>query len=81
MTFKEFVKELNGEGVEGELIKNSLYSLITSFIILGILYFIKLKNISNFMPKYGYYLVTVTKVGNTISAQLGSRALNSGTFF
>ena len=56
MSFKEFVKELNGNRVEGELIKTILYSLLTSFIVLGILYFLKLRHIENFMPKYGFYL-------------------------
>ncbi len=56
MSFKEFVKELNGNRVEGELIKTILYSLLTSFIILEILYFLKLRYIENFMPKYGFYL-------------------------
>src|SRR3989344_539489 len=56
MFLKEFVKELNGNRVEGELIKTILYSLLTSFIILEILYFLKLRYIENFMPKYGFYL-------------------------
>ncbi len=53
MSFKEFLKELNGNRAEGELIKSMIYSLITSFIILGILYF-KLGN--NFFTKYGYFV-------------------------
>lgn len=56
MSVKEFFKELNGNRVEGEIIKTFLYSLITSFVFLGILYFTLLKNIENFMPKYGFYL-------------------------
>lgn len=59
MTHKEFIKSLNGDGVEGELVKTAIYSLITSFVILGILYFIKLKNIQDFMPKYGFYIFFV----------------------
>ena len=60
MSFKEFLKELNGEGVEGEIIKTILYSLITSFAVLGILYLLIFKNIPDFLPKFGYYLFFVT---------------------
>jgi len=56
MTFKDFTKELNGSRVEGELVKTIFYSLITSFIVLGVLYFFKFKYIENFIPKYGFYL-------------------------
>lgn len=56
MTFKHFLKELNGNRVEGELIKIALYSLITSFILIGILYFFKFSEIPDFIPKYGFYL-------------------------
>mgnify|MGYP001588841237 FL=1 len=56
MSFKEFTKELNGSRVEGELIKTILYSLLTSFILLGILYYVKLKTISDFVPKYGFFI-------------------------
>ncbi|HLA23278.1 MAG TPA: hypothetical protein VJZ93_01950 [Candidatus Nanoarchaeia archaeon] len=56
MTFKNFVKELNGEGVEGELVKTIFISLTTSFFILGVLYMFKLRYIENFIPKYGFYL-------------------------
>ncbi len=57
MSFKAFTKELNSkERVEGELVKTVLYSLLTSFVILGILYYVKLKSIQDFIPKYGYFL-------------------------
>lgn len=56
MSFKEFKKELNGNRVEGELIKTVFYSLITSLILLGVLYYFKFRNIENFIPKYGFYL-------------------------
>ncbi len=56
MAVKEFIKSLNEDRVEGELIKTIIYSLITSFIILGILYYLKFKTIENFIPKYGTYL-------------------------
>jgi len=56
MTFSKFVKELNGDRVEGELIKTIFYSLITSLVILVLLYFTVLKNIPNFLSKYGFYI-------------------------
>lgn len=56
MSFKEFTKELNGNRVEGELIKTILYSLLTSFILLGILYYLKLRAIADFIPKYGFFI-------------------------
>ena len=56
MSFKEFKKELNGNRVEGELIKSIFYSLITSFVILGVLYYFKFKYIDNFIIEKGYFL-------------------------
>ncbi len=57
MAIKDFVKELNdSQSVEGELIKTIFYSLITSFIALGILYFFKFKNIDNFLSEKGFFL-------------------------
>ncbi|MDP1695757.1 MAG: hypothetical protein Q8L29_02500 [archaeon] len=56
MSFKQFIKELNGDKVEGELIKTILYSLLTSFILLGILYYFKFREIQNFIPKYGLFI-------------------------
>lgn len=46
----EFLKK------QDELIKTIFISLLTSFITLGLFYFIKLKFIENFIPKYGFYL-------------------------
>lgn len=57
MSFKQFLKELNGNGVEGELIKTVFYSLIVSIGFLAVIYFFKLKYIENFIPKYGYFLL------------------------
>lgn len=56
MTFKEFTKSLTGNEVEGELIKTIFISLLTSFLIIGIIYFIQLKEIESFASKYGFYL-------------------------
>jgi hypothetical protein len=56
MTLKEFHKALSGGGVEGELIKTVILSLVTSFITLGILYMTKLKTIEDFVPRYGFFI-------------------------
>ena len=60
MTFKEFRQALTKDGVEGELIKTIFVSLLTSIVLLGVLYFVKLKYIENFIPKYGFYLFFAT---------------------
>lgn len=57
MTFKQFIKELNGNRVEGELIKTVFYSLLTSFIFLVVIYYTKLMTIQNLVPKYGLFLL------------------------
>lgn len=56
MTFKNFIKSLNQNGVEGELLKTVFISLATSLLALAIFYFIRFKNIPDFVPKYGFYL-------------------------
>ena len=56
MSLKEFTRELNGRRVEGELIKTIFYSLLTSFIVLGILYFFIFRHMENFVSKFGIYL-------------------------
>ena len=53
MELKEFTNSLTKDG---ELIKTIFISLLTSFIILGIFYFTKLRFIENFSSKYGFYL-------------------------
>jgi len=56
MSFSKFMKSLNGEGVEGELIKTVFFSLVTSFLFLGILYYTKFQYIENFTSKFSIYL-------------------------
>ena len=52
---KEFIHALTKDG-EGELLKTIFTSLLISFITFGIFYFIKLRYIEDFAPKYGLYL-------------------------
>ncbi len=54
--FKDFMKALGNEEIEGELLKTVFVSLATSFLILAILYFLKFRYITDFIPKYGFYL-------------------------
>jgi len=56
MSFKEFVRSLKSNEVEGELIKTIFVSLATSLIVLGILYIFRLRYIPDFIPKYGLYI-------------------------
>jgi heme/copper-type cytochrome/quinol oxidase subunit 4 len=56
MSFKEFVKELNGSKAEGEIAKTIFVSLVVSFVVLALLYFFRLRYIEDFIPKYGFYL-------------------------
>src|SRR3989338_135824 len=46
MSFKQFMNELNGNRVEGQLLQTVLYSLISSFIVLGIFYFMFLREMN-----------------------------------
>ena len=56
MGFSEFVSLLSKGEVESELPKTIFVSLASSLGILAIIYFINLKNIANFFPKYGFFL-------------------------
>ncbi|MDO8508648.1 MAG: hypothetical protein Q7S27_03100 [Nanoarchaeota archaeon] len=56
MSFKQFIKALNEKSTEGDLIKTIAYSIFTSALTIAILYFLILKNIESFIPKYGFNL-------------------------
>lgn len=56
MSFKNFVRELNGKRVEGELVRTVFYSLLSSLLIFFLFYFVYLKNIENLTAKYGLVL-------------------------
>ena len=56
MSFKEFTKELSGSRIEGELVKAGFYSLITSFIVIGLFYFLGILN-QSLIGKYGQVLL------------------------
>jgi hypothetical protein len=56
MTFKEFTKELNGSRIEGELVKTGFYSLLTSFIVIGLFYAVNIVN-TKVIGKYGLVLL------------------------
>lgn len=56
MSVKEFKRALNGKGVEGELLKTVVLSLVTSFLTLAVIYYVRLRTIEDFIPKYGFFL-------------------------
>ena len=56
MSFKEFVKELNGSRAEGEIVKTVFTSLVVSFLTLAVMYFVFLKDVEDFVPSYGLFL-------------------------
>jgi len=56
MSLKNFIKELKGNRVEGELLKTIFYSLLTSFATLGLLYLIMPDIIESSIPKYGFFI-------------------------
>ena len=56
MSLKNFISSLVNDKAEGDLVKTIFISLATSFVVLAGLYFLKLKDIENFIPKYGFYL-------------------------
>ena len=54
---KSFFKEVrNGKGVEGKIIPNVFASLVTSFLVLALLYFAKFRFIDGFLSNYGFFL-------------------------
>jgi len=56
MSVRNFIKELNNDKVEGELVKTIFISLVASFVVLAILYFVRLRYVTDFIPKYGFFL-------------------------
>jgi hypothetical protein len=70
MPFREFVKELSGKRIEGQLLKTVAISLLSSLIVVGVLYFVSLKNIDNFVPKYGLALFILIIVSSLLLAAL-----------
>ncbi|MBI2507631.1 hypothetical protein HYV89_01630 [Candidatus Woesearchaeota archaeon] len=57
MSLKEFFKEINkNERVEGEMIKTIFYSLATSLIFLGVLYFFEFRFREGFVTAQGFFL-------------------------
>ena len=58
MSFKDFTKELSGNRIEGELVKTGFYSLLTSFIVIGLFYSIGILN-NQLIGKYGQVLLLI----------------------
>lgn len=56
MSIKQFVKELDGKHIEGKLLLTMFISLVASLLASATIYFLFLKNIENFFPKYGIFV-------------------------
>jgi hypothetical protein len=56
MSFREFTKALRHNDVESNLLKTTFLSLLTSFVLLFFIYYVKLRHVTNFLPKYGFFL-------------------------
>ena len=56
MTFKEFIKSLGGDSAEGELIATLFYSIVTSVLFLGAVYYFFAYSIEGFLSKFGIVL-------------------------
>lgn len=56
MSLKEFTRALGNGEAEGKLVKTIFVSLLTSFILFGILYYFRLRYVADFIPKYGFFL-------------------------
>jgi len=54
------MQSLNTREAEGEIVKTVFVSLTTSFLLLTLLYFIKLRYIEDFLPKYAFFLFFIT---------------------
>ncbi len=57
MSFNQFMRELTGERVEGELLSTFGISVLTSLVTLAVLYFIRLTEVPGILGKYGLFLV------------------------
>ena len=57
MSVREFFSELGGTRVEGELIKTIAFSLVSSFAIVAILYYVRLRFIESFWMSQGFFLL------------------------
>jgi len=53
MAFKDFVKSLGGNSTEGELIETLFYSIVTSAIFLGMVYYLFGRANTEFISKFG----------------------------
>lgn len=56
LMLKEFIRELDGSRIEGEIVRTLFYSIISSIVILIVAYYIGLQNVPDFIGKYGFFL-------------------------
>jgi hypothetical protein len=53
MSFKQFIKELNGDRAEGNLLRIITFSVLSSLIVFFVLYSFIFKNVYGFLGKFG----------------------------
>ena len=59
MSFKDFLKSLNNNEPEGEIIKTIFVSAFTSFFLFAILYFLSFQYSQDVISKYGFFIFFV----------------------
>jgi len=60
MQFKDFIKSFNSDTTEENIIKSIFLSLLTSMILLGVLYSLRFRYIPGFVSEYGFFLLLAT---------------------
>lgn len=56
MSFRNFIKELNNNEAEGQIIKTIFVSLISSLLLFGLFYIVRFRYIDSFLPNYGFLI-------------------------
>jgi hypothetical protein len=57
MSFRQFARDVwQSKGIEGKVLMHVLVSVITSFVVLGVLYFFRLRDIPTFNETYRFFL-------------------------
>ncbi|MEK6899054.1 MAG: hypothetical protein AABW79_03070 [Nanoarchaeota archaeon] len=79
MSFKEFIRELDGERIEGELVRTFLYSIILSAITFGIIYFLFLSQYIDLQKSGLYVILTLLSIAFIVPVAKQVRTYNALT--
>ncbi|MEK6927402.1 MAG: hypothetical protein AABX11_03135 [Nanoarchaeota archaeon] len=66
MSFSSFIKELNGNRVEGELIKTFVFSLIAGIVAIALFYFLDAPIVQNYLLYLILGIITYSLLGLTL---------------